>query len=246
MNENVVVIKRHQSSPFPELWPKATLESVCHALHRNQPLDNVPSMSYHFAMKPDLATVAAFNVIVQPNSSILWQSTTQRKSDQEAFLKWFTAHQRHLLDLSASGFTGIISGKMARIDDADYFCVYYITKGREVYIDQPNLDRLLKMNADQFDGSVITVPIDKLGLIRIDKALGDVTVKDVTEGLTGTYVGLPVVCLEPRSVIEGIESDAAPRVLSTDVHMRYSAFLYGAPVARLLRSDYAPSVGKML
>lgn len=248
MNQNVVVIKRHQKGPFPNLWPQATLESVSHALHRNQPTERVPAAAYHFAMKPDVQS-GVYSVIIQPNATVLYDQAQARKGDSEMFMKWYIKNQPKLLALGEMGFYGMMVGKMLRIDDVDTFLVYYIVqRGKQVYIDQPNIDRLLKLRADHFDGTVMSVPVEKIGLIRIDKPAGDVAIKDIVEGLSGAFVGFPIVNLEPRLAEDGTESNSvSPRIFSTDVHMRYSAFVHHMTGTRRFRvDDLAPNVGKLL
>lgn len=246
MNQNVVVIKRHQKGPFPNLWPQATLESVAHALHRNQPVERVPSAAYHFALKPDIAG-GVFSVIVQPNATVLYDQSRVNKAESETFMKWYIKNQPKLLALGEMGFYGMFVGKMLRIEEVDTFLVYYVVqRGKQVYVDHPNIDRLLKLRADHFDGTVHAVPVEKIGLIRIDKPAGDVAIKDVIEGLSGSYVGFPITSLEPRLAEDGSESiGISPRLFSTDVHMRYSAFVHNMTGTRRFRiDDLAPNVGK--
>lgn len=248
MNHNVVVIKRHQKEPFPNLWPQATLESVSHALHRNQPAERVPAAAYHYALKPDIQS-GVYSVIIQPNATVLHQSSQARKIDSELFQKWYIKNHGKLVALGEQGFYGQIVGKMLRIDDVDTFLVYYVVqRGKQVYLDQPNIERLLKLRADHFDGTVAAVPVEKIGLIRIDKPAGDVAVRDVIEELSGSYVGFPIVNLEPRTAEDGTESiGISPRLFSTDIHMRYSAFSHHMTGTRRFRvDDLAPNVGKII
>jgi hypothetical protein len=241
MIDNIAPFKRlAQQEPYPDLWPRATYDSVLHALHRNQPLDRSPTDTYIFAVKSDIVPSPTCSVIVQANNNVLYQ-TPKRKTDAEAFVRWFNRNAIPLRKLSDDGFTGTIVGKMGHVDGTDFFCVYYIIGKKDVYLDEPSLGRLLRSKEDLFNGTLLIMPTLRTATVTIDKAAGEVSAKDLQGGLglSGAVVAFPVVYLENRTSESGAES-APPRLLSTAIHMRYMAFQHViGPGPRRIRIDDA-------
>lgn len=239
MIDNVVAFKRSASQePFPDFWPRATYDSVLHALHRNQPLERSPSETYSFALKSDIVPSPVCSVIVQANNNVLYQ-TPKRKTDAEAFIRWFNKNTLPLRKLSDGGFTGTIVGKMGHVEGNDFFCVYYIIGKKDIYIDEPSLARLLREKEDLFNSTVLIMPVMKTATVTIDKAAGEVSAKDMQGGmgLQGSIVAFPVVYYENRTSESGAEA-ALPRLLSTPFHMKYMAFQHViGPGPRRIRID---------
>lgn len=239
MIDSVVPFKRvTQQEPYPDLWPRATYDSVLHALHRNQPLDRAATDTYTFAIKSDIVASPPCAIIVQANHNVLYQ-TPKRKTDAEAFVRWFNKNALPLRRLADSGFTGTIVGKMGHVDGNDYFCVYYIIGQRDIFLDEPSIARLLREKEDIFNGTVVIMPTLRTATVTIDKAAGEVSAKDINgnNGFQGAIVAFPVVFLEQRTSESGLEA-ALPRLISTPIHMRYSAFQHVVgPSPRRVRID---------
>lgn len=227
-----------QQEPYPDLWPRATYDSVLHALHRNQPLEKVQVGTYHFAIKTDLPATT-YSIIVQANNNVLYMAPKNKKSDADQFLRWFTKNNVGLKRLSDSGFSGTLVGKIHTADNVDYFCVYYVIVKNDVYLDEPSIDRLLRKKDDLFNGTLVAMPTSRVASIDIDKKVGEVTARDLQSGIgfAGPIVGFPVVHLEPRTTESGSEH-LSPRLISTPIHMKYSGFLHTiSPVSRRIRID---------
>lgn len=239
MIDNIVPFKRSTTQdPYPDYWPRATYDSALHALHRNQPVDRAPVDSYQFALKSDIVPSPVCSIIVQANNNVLFQ-TPKRKTEAEAFMRWFNKNSLPLRRLSETGFQGTVVGKMGQVDGSDYFCVYYIITKREVFLDELSLDRLLRQREDLFNQTVIVMPVLRVATVTIDKAQGEVSAKDLQGGFgfSGPIVAFPVVYHELRTSDSGVES-APARLISSPVHMRYSAFIHViGPGARRLRID---------
>lgn len=218
MNHNVVQLRRPKKV-YPDLWPKHNIQSIAHMLHRNQPTDRVPSQTYLYALKPDFkGQVVA--VIVQPNETVLYNAGKDDK-----FSKWFSRNLRALKELSIDGFRGVIVGKMKETGDNLVLVVYYVIQDHEVFLDEVNIDHLLKIHDGGYTGSLIAMPISRFAPIHINKELGEITVRELFSGFTTSIVGFPVVAHGARTAMDG--SVAAPDIaISTDIHMSYMGFVH--------------------
>jgi hypothetical protein len=166
---------------------------------------------------------------VQPNNSILYDTSSKVKAENEAFLRWFNLNTLNLHKLSASGFSGTIVGKMGRIEtfeqQTDFFCVYYVVKDSTVYVDQPSIDTCVKIGQNVFSDGVLVIPVNKVVSVNVDKVDESIRCRDITTGVVGKVVGIPLQKVEPRLADDDTEF-GEPRLLSTDVHMRYMGFKY--------------------
>lgn len=218
---NVVTIRRHKKQTFPDLWPSATFESMVHAVSRNQPADRAPVKAYHFILKADIPSPVC-SVIVQPNNTVLYHPP---KTGGESFTRWFNKYSTDLRELSEQGFAGTIVGKMGKMGEEDFFCVYYIVASEGVYLDEPNIVKRLRLKDGLFEDSIIPMSSGKLATVTVDKTQNTITTKDITPpDFNGRVVGFPVTEVNPRLSEFGDES-ALPEILTTEVHMRYMGFL---------------------
>lgn len=222
---NVVTIKHLRNKPYPDLWPTRPFESIIHGLFNNQP-SSVRHGQYHYAIKSDLPG-PTFSVIVQPNKSILYDTTSKSKADNETFMRWFELNTINLHRLSESGFGGTIVGKMGKIDtfeqQTDFFCVYYVVQDKKVIVDERSIDTCLKIRDNLFSDGVITIPVTSVVSVNVDKVDESIKCRELFAGISGKVVGIPLQKIEPRVADDGNEF-AEPRLFSTDVHMRFSAF----------------------
>jgi len=217
--DNVVNFKK--TTPFPDLWPVVNYDVVVYNLYRQLP---VPMQAFTFALKSEIAG-ATFSVIVNPNNSIMYKTLTKRKSELEPFMRWMAINRQALQKLSEDGFQGTLVGRVATVDDREMFFVYYIIQGSEVTVDDRSIDKLLKLRQeDNFDGTLASMPLTRMANVTINKEEGSITCYDIAKGLNSTVIGIPVVRVERRFTEEGDEG-APPALFSTDVHMRYMAFI---------------------
>ncbi len=234
--QNVVTIKRHEKQPFPDLWPKFNMESVTHLLHRSQPAE--VAEAYHFAIKKDF-TGSQCSVILQPNNDTVLFQAPPKKALSDPFTQWLAFNTKNLRYLSGLGFTGTIVGKMATVDGIDVFCVYYVIQGGIVYVDAPSIDALLSIHSNLFDGTMVAIPVERIAVLRIDRPNALINTREFNSVALGSMVALPVCYIDPRMSEDGDEVVGPPKLTSTPVHMKFSAFIHTmtTPVIRRQRDD---------
>lgn len=219
---NVVTIKRHQKQPFPDYWPKTGYNAVVYTLFRQQPVD---MQNYYYALKTDIAG-PVFSIIVQANKSVLYQVQSKNKAETSGFIRWFNLNLGALRKLSESGFTGTIVGKMAKVDERDIFCAYYIVQDSDIIVDTRTMDATINLKEHDFESTLVTIPVTKLATVHIDKTEGTIRSTDLIRGIGGAIVGFPVTMVEVRKAEDGTEADVPPKVMSTGIHMRYMGFAH--------------------
>jgi hypothetical protein len=226
MIPNVETIKRHQKTVYPDLWPEYVMDTVVHALYRQQP-ENHPDESYYFAVKEDNPDSGPMGALVYAGSGNVLFQCSGSKQDTAVFRHWFSQHQAALHKWADTDFRGMVVGKLDKFQSPKRLLVYYIIKGTTVYLDVPSIDTLAGIRSKITASALISAPLEGLINITVDRTSSSVVSRDVTgqniQHVANPFVAFPVVRFEPRNSEDGGEG-APPRLLTSDIHMRFMAF----------------------
>lgn len=183
---------------------------------------------YHFCIKQDLnprehKDACQMSIVLQSTGHVQYLATPSIK-DTDRIADYCGLHRAHLRDIANTledNTVLTVVGKLTKHQGRETFIVYYLIENARVVLDSVTCRKMLHPGDTKFEDFLLCLGPYIQMEAEVDPEAGTITCEELDRATYGqTLLGFPITTMETRGANE------TPIMLSTPMHMRFSAFTF--------------------